>query len=343
MRVRCPAAVTLVATTALVSLLASMLATGPATAVPSPLTGSMGAAAPQGKAPAPVQNRIAYASGCDIWYASPTGAGKTNITPGTTTTCESYPTISYDGRFIAFDQQTVTPQGPLNDIWVHNVATGRSVQVTDDGRSRHPDFSPVDYRIAFSRGYASTLQLTNIFTMTRTGADVTRWTKDVAPAPGSTVYRINRKPEWSANARQIYFVSSRDGYSCRRDRGEYDDIFQAFQMYRTTAAGALTRLTNDRRLNVDAVSVRGASRAYTASRLPASTAAGYCQSEPTNEFSLYVDGAALTRSSFGKPTWSSASRILFGTVDTKVGSVAASGGTVRRLFAGSLPDWGRVP
>ena len=319
---------------AVVAIAASVLVSSPVTyaAVDRAPTG----AAADDSLAAPAQ-RIAFRVGCDVWLSSPSGANRINITPGDTGTCDGRPSISRDGRYVAYSSSVqAAPYG--TDIRVYDSQTGRTTKITQDGRSSLPDFSPVSNEIAFERRGGAGEALSNIFSMNVQGGDVTRWTHDSALA---NRYRYNNAPEWSPSGEQIYFTSSRDDYTCRRSRGDYDDIFLAYQLYRVGASGGLTQLTDDPRLEVEGVAVSGGSIAYTARRLPTSSG-GYCTSEPVAQAALYVDGNQLTASGFSAPSWSNAGKVVFSTTGNQIALIAPTGGAVDTLFAGIEPDWGVV-
>lgn len=280
--------------------------------------------------------RIAYRLDCNVWLADPDGTDKVNITPRTPGTCEGRPSISRTGRFVAYSTSSLTAPGV--DIKVYDVRTRTTKRLTSDGRSTAPDFSPVNDQIAFHRTDPNNASVANIFSMTRSGDIVKKWTDD---APVRNRYRYNFWPEWNSNGSAIYFTSSRDDYTCRRSRGTYDDIFLAYQLYRVTTQGQLTQLTDNPRLEVEGVAVAGSSYAYTARTLPTSDGAGYCTSEPADVAALYVKKARrLTSSGFSAPTWTSGGRLVFETTGAQLASIARTGGAANRLFEGADPAWG---
>ena len=125
-----------------------------------------------------------------IFVMNADGTGRRNLTAGTNLTRSWAPTWPLDGRKIAFDSRRFIADGTRIDIFVMTADGKELEQLTEDGRSTSPVYSPDGTKIAYvSRRDGGS----NIFLMDANGNNVVKLTKT---PPGTD----NVEPSWPHGA-----------------------------------------------------------------------------------------------------------------------------------------------
>lgn len=262
--------------------------------------------------------RIVFGTGCDIWIAPLSGDSPENLTRSAV--CETAPTISRTGRYVAW-----SVLGPGGGISVLDRTTGALTNFA----GTNPDFSPVSDEIAF---VASEAGMTDIFTAAPDGTARRKLTTDVdAPASG------NWRPRWSDTGTEILFSRGVGAPFCRVDRGGYDDIFASYRLASVTLAGAVTEVLAEPLTAFWSGQRGGGVLAYVRQALEPAGPGGYCVTEPVADSELVVDGVVRERAvgisrvsvaHDGDVVYAAGGNIRY----------IPAGGQVRTLFPGTEPD-----
>ncbi len=110
---------------------------------------------------------------------------------------DKHPTVSPDGRFLAF----TSDRDGRSRIWLQQIDVGREIPLTE-GPDSSPRFSPDGNHVLFTRGQAGGSAL---YRVTLVGGEVRRVADDASDG------------DWSPDGRQVVFVRSRyDGVRARR-------------------------------------------------------------------------------------------------------------------------------
>ncbi|GAB2945817.1 VWA domain-containing protein [Micromonospora polyrhachis] len=152
----------------------------------------------------PDGRRVAFVSdrggSADLWLVVTDGSTPRRLTdhPGE----DIGPSWSPDSTRIMFSS---TRDDPAGDLYVLDVASGRTTRLTSDpGADTQPAWSPDGTRIAFTTTRFAPADgsgaATEVVTMPATGGPVTR----VVPAPWDSA-----QPAWAPDSRRIAFVSTR--------------------------------------------------------------------------------------------------------------------------------------
>jgi hypothetical protein len=279
----------------------------------------------------PAALRIAFQQGCDIWLAHPSGSPSVNLTPGTPTTCEVEPSVSYTGRYVLF--QRWVGSGWQTWLFDHTTNAIRELNVTEN--AYRPVFSPVADVLAYQR-YSAGTGVTDAFTVNIDGTARKNWTNDVA-ATGGDAYNGNFRPTWTADGQALIVVRPNGLPSCRVSFGGYDEIHHAQALVRVESSGATTPLVSDPALQVQGGAQTGGTTAYLAVPVPPADSDGYCSEAPPTDPHLFVNGTDI-----GPATSMSAITPDGDVFFSNAGQLGATsaGGTVAPLFAGSTPAIG---
>lgn len=147
------------------------------------------------------------------------------------------PTWSPDGRYIAFSALV----GGLTDLYIYDLEAGSLRQMTNDAFADiHPVWSPDGQHIAFVTDRFST-ELRNLKFGNYRLALMNPVTGAIQPAPGFDGAK-NINPQWSADAKSLYFLSDQSGISnlYRADMAS-GKIFQLTNLY--TGVSGITALS----------------------------------------------------------------------------------------------------
>lgn len=291
------------------------------------------------------RTKIAYEAQCSIYIRNPEGDGKRRLTHRAPRKCEMNPTLSYDGRFVAYERRKELVDendsfiGYTYDLRVLNLVSGQITLLTNNGLSFSPSFSPTRNVIAFRSG-------NSIYTMKVDGTGRKRWTND----PGSLDYA----PSWTGRGNAIYFSSNRAGYGCTYTRSDtgLDYHADAFQVFKVFPKGRVKQITDAPRLNIRwGSAARGKSLAYSAQVLEYPDGANpSCEGvdgfgRPRGNTHLYVDGNELGRAEYGYGVdWSDTGRVVFLTYFfSEIATIAPTGGKAREIFFAITDfDWGVI-
>lgn len=279
----------------------------------------------------PADMRIAYQQGCDIWLAHPSGAGAVNLTPDTPTTCETAPTISYTGRYVAYQRW-----GDTNwQTWLydHTSRTSRRISVTEG--AFQPVFSPTADVLAYHRLTEAT-RVADVYSVNLDGTARKNWTNDVRAEDGDA-RNGNYRPAWSPDGQSLFLTRTNAMPSCRVSFGGYDEIHHAQELVRVDASGTITAILSDPTWQVHDGVQAGGTTAYVAVRQSSADEYGYCEPDPSTDSRLFVDGvdvgpatSTAVVSATGDVFYSHAGQVR----------VKPAGAPVEALFAGSDPAIG---
>ena len=180
-----------------------------AAALPWPLTGTSGAAAPQAAA----QRKLAFVYGggtgsSDIAVINEDGTGQQRLTLNGIDDIQ--PTWSPDGSQIAF----ASNRGGAFNIFRMNPNGSGQVPITNSSQSSSldPDWSPDAQKIVFTSNRAGTGR-NEIWVMGADGSNPQRLTENklLVSTPSQTIYSNDMEPEWSPDGTKIAFASNREG------------------------------------------------------------------------------------------------------------------------------------
>lgn len=273
--------------------------------------------------------RLVYENGGDIWIAHPGGSSKTNLT-STPEVREMSPALSRDGRYVTYSRYYDSAYRML-EAWVYDAVTGKhSVLASPATRA---DLSPTEDRVAYHQ-----YEGPGAFTLKSLAVDGTG-ARTWLSGPG-----IVLGPQWSADGRSLVYYGEADGARmCRVDRGGYDDEYHAYRLLEVDQSGDVSELAGDDRHQVLGGHEGGGVLAYVRMALPASTPAGYCESEPADAYELVVDGTVAGPAGPFSPSVNAHGDVAYtsaGSTGSKVMVDPAGAAGPQELFAGRSPDWG---
>lgn len=93
------------------------------------------------------------AKSIDLWISQSDGSDARRLTFDETAD-EVWPSISPDGKFVAYRRDRATPSGTVRDAFHVEIATGRVVQLTSTGDVMAPRYTADGERLVFHRGTA---------------------------------------------------------------------------------------------------------------------------------------------------------------------------------------------
>jgi TolB protein len=143
--------------------------------------------------------------------------GSTPTQVGPDGACE--PVVSADGSKIAFVQYK-WDHGPRYDVWVMNIDGSGLTQITTDGRSTEPAWSPDGSKIVFIRRVKSPSdpwRQTDVFSMNADGTNrvrltkTRRWENNPAWSPDGTLIVFDQTTYWDQYASTDLWTMMPDG------------------------------------------------------------------------------------------------------------------------------------
>ncbi|MET1060711.1 MAG: hypothetical protein ABWX84_14020, partial [Nocardioides sp.] len=265
--------------------------------------------------------RVVFAQGGDIWIAHPSGSDMVNLTNSTAS--EADPTLSHDGRYVAYKIYPAT--------WVYDFKTNTHTELGAGSFGSAPDFSPTSDVLAFSRSSGGPVDL---FSVNVDGTGLKNWTNDTAGEDHRSLV-----PQWSADGQSLLYVRTHGVRICREDMGGFDELNHASRLYRVTAAGVMSQVAGNDDVGIVGGHEGGGTLAYVQTQLPPTGADGYCTSTPTNEYEVVVDGSVVGPASSLPPSVNAAGDVAYSNAgQVIIDPAGAEAATV--AFDGSSPDWG---
>ncbi len=265
--------------------------------------------------------RVVFTQGNDIWIAHPSGSDKVNLTNSTAN--EADPTLSRDGRYVAYKIFPAT--------WVYDFATNTHTELAAASGGSGPDFSPTSDALAFSRYSAGIFDL---FSVNVDGTGLKNWTNDV-----DVDGHLNLLPQWSADGQSLLYARAHGVRMCREDMNGFDNLHYASRLHRISPAGATSEVAGNDDVGIIGGHEGGGTLAYVRTGIPTTGANGYCSTPPSEDYELVVNGVVVgpawgippSVSPAGDVAYSNAGKVM---IDPQGGEPAAL------AFDGSSPDWG---